>query len=250
MSYTAEALASGPKVAGGMGLATAIQIEQLWDEYWSPNISNETAAGLQIAIWDLVGASISASSDGADWFELQSSYDWGASNMIAWVDANPNAPTASLMAVSGPGQDYVVMASVIPQPPTVQLTAPATAYTGSPLTVNSAAQAPNSNLTLHSIEWLSPAGSWTVDSVAAAGASDQMTLGITFPTVGNWTVRAGASVDNGVTWVYSANQQIAVTSGLTNYTLESMAVPPSSLVGWYSPSTVATQTYQVQHVNP
>jgi len=89
-----------------------------------------------------------------------------------------------------------------------------------------------------------------VDSVAASGASDQMSTGITFPTVGNWTVRAGASVDNGVTWVYSANQQIAVSSGITSYTLESMAVPPSSLVSWYVPSSVVSQTYQVQHVNP
>jgi len=249
MSYTAESLSAGPKLASGMGAATALQIEQLWQEFYTPDLSNSTAAGMQIAIWDLVSASISLQTNGATWFTLNSGNDYGASSMIAWVDANPNAAAASLSAISGPGQDYVVMTSVIPQPPTAAIAAPASAYTGSPISVNSTAAAPNSNLTLVSVEWLSPAGAWTVNSAAASGASNARTVPFTFPSTGLWTVRAGASVDNGVTWVYSPNAQINVTSGLTSYTLESMAVPPSTLVGWYTPSSVVTQTYQVQHVN-
>jgi hypothetical protein len=249
MSYTAEALADGPKVASGMGAATALQIEQLWEEFYSPNMSDATAAGLQIAIWDLVSAAASAETNGADWYTLNSGNDYGASTMISWVDAHPFAIAATLSAISGPGQDYVVMSSVIPQPPTAAVAAPTSAYTGSPISASSTATAPDDNLTLHSVEWLSPSGAWTVNSAAASGGSDQRTVAFTFPTTGTWTVRAGASVDNGVTWVYSPTQQINVTSGLTTYTLESMAVPPSSLVGWYTPSAVATQTYQVQHVN-
>ncbi len=250
MNYTAESLSEGPKYPGNMGAATALQIEQLWQEFYTPHMSDSTAAGLQIAIWDLVSDSVSVQTDGASWYTLNSGNDYGASTMISWVDAHPFAIAATLSAVTGPGQDYVVMSSVIPQPPTAAITAPATAYTGSPISVNSTATAPNSNLTLHSVEWLSPAGAWTVNSASASGASSERTVAYTFPATGTWTVRAGASVDNGVTWVYSPNALINVTSGITSYTLESMAVPPSSLVGWYTPSPVATRTYQVQHVNP
>jgi hypothetical protein len=75
-------------------------------------------------------------------------------------------------------------------------------------------------------------------------------VGITFPTTGIWTLRAGASTDNGVTWVYSPTVQVVVSSGLTTYVLESMAVPSASMVNWYVPSPVVQKTYQVQHVNP
>jgi hypothetical protein len=251
MNYTSEALNQGPKYPGNMDSATALKIEQLWAEFYTPNISNSMAAGLQIAIWDLISASVQASTDGTSWFTLNSGDDYGASSLIAWVDANPNAVAANLSAVTGPGQDYVVMTSVLPAPPTALISAPATAFSGSPLTVNGSATAPKANLTLTSIEWQSPTtGTWTVSSAAASGSSSQRTLGVTFPAVGTWTVRAGASVDNGVTWVYSANAQISVSSGITSYTLESMAVPPSSLTAWYVPSPVVSKTYQVQHVNP
>jgi hypothetical protein len=134
--------------------------------------------------------------------------------------------------------------------PSATITAPATAYSLSPLTVQSAATAPADNLTLHSIEWMSPDGTWTVSATAASGSSDNRTFGITFPTAGVWTVRAGASTDGGVTWYYSQNQQITVANGITTYVLESMAVPSASMTNWYNPSSVAQETYQVQHVNP
>jgi hypothetical protein len=135
-------------------------------------------------------------------------------------------------------------------PPTATISAPATAFSLSPLTVTSSALAPNDNLTLHSIEWLSPSGSWTVSSVAVSGGVSDRSLGITFPTSGIWTVRAGASVDGGLTWVYSPSVQINVSPGIVSDTLESMAVPGSnSAQVWYTPSPVVQQTYQVQYLN-
>jgi hypothetical protein len=90
-----------------MGAATALKIEQLWSQYYSPSMNNQNAAGLQIAIWDLVG--------GAN-FKLDSSPDYGAGDMLTWVNNNPTATAADLIAVTGPGQDYVI--PNFPTPPT------------------------------------------------------------------------------------------------------------------------------------
>jgi hypothetical protein len=99
-SYNTETLGAGPKAPGGpMGAATALKIEQLWAQYYSVGMSGQNAAGLQIAIWDLVG--------GAN-FQLDSSPDYGAGDMLAWVNNNPTASAADLIAVTGPGQDYVI----------------------------------------------------------------------------------------------------------------------------------------------
>jgi len=247
MAYDSESLANGPKVADGMGAATALQIEQLWEEYYTPTISNSTAAGLQMAIWDLVSASVGAATGGAYWYTLNSGDDYGASAMVAWVEANPNAAAANLVAITGPGQDYVISASALPG---ATIDAPPTAYTGSPLSVSSLATAPGDNLTLHLIEWESPAGTWTENTAPASGATDNLTIGITFPTTGLWTVCAGASTDGGNTWFYSTSQQVNVTSGITAYTLETMAVPSSGAANWYTASPIVQKVYQVQHLNP
>jgi hypothetical protein len=138
----------------------------------------------------------------------------------------------------------------VPQPPTSTLNAAASAYTGSPFTVTSLAGAPDDNLTLHSIEWLSPSGAWTVDSASASGSSDNRTLGINFDTAGIWTLRAGASVDNGVTWIYSPSVQVTVANGIASYALQSMAVPNGNALAWYASSPVVQRTYQVKHLNP
>jgi len=98
--YNSEPLASGPKApVSGMGSTKAMEIEQLWQQYFTPNINNQDAAGLQIAIWEIVGGSN---------FQLKSGIDYGAGSMLNWVYSHPNAPTASLLAVTGPGQDYVI----------------------------------------------------------------------------------------------------------------------------------------------
>jgi hypothetical protein len=98
--YNTEPLASAPKApVNGMGAADALQIEQLWTRYYSHNMSSQDAAGLQIAIWEITG--------GLN-FHLDSSLDYGAGAMLEWVDNNPNAAAADLIAVTGPGQDYVI----------------------------------------------------------------------------------------------------------------------------------------------
>jgi hypothetical protein len=104
LAYNTESLALAPKGwVDPMGAATALQIEQLWEKYYSPAIDNDTAAGLQIAIWELVSGSVSPGS-----FSLVSADDYGAQDMIDWVNSCPKAPAAHLIAVTGPGQDYVI----------------------------------------------------------------------------------------------------------------------------------------------
>ena len=247
MAYNSEDLAAGPKNPGPMGAATALQVEQLWQQYYSPAMSNSNAAGLQIAIWDLVSASVSAATDGAYWYTLNSGDDYGAGSMIAWVESDPTAAAANLVAITGTGQDYVVQASALPS---AILNAAAAAYTDSPFTVDSTATAPGGDLTLHSIEWMSPAGAWTVDAANVSGTTSNRTLGITFPVTGSWTLRAGASVDSGSTWIYSPDVTVAVGSSISDYTLATMAIPAASSQLWYAPSPVAQKTYQVRHVNP
>ena len=167
-----------------------------------------------------------------------------------WTGASPASTSLGSTTITLTG-NLTVAANFAPLPPSAVINAAATAYTGSPFNVTSAATAPADNLTLHSIEWLSPSGAWTVSSVAASGGASNRSLGISFPTTGTYTLRAGASDDNGATWVYSPTTQVAVSSGITTYTLETMAVPGSaSLLSWYAPSPVVQKAYQVQHVNP
>jgi len=98
--YNTAPLASAPKApVSGMGAAEALQIEQLWGHFYSHTMSNQDAAGLQIAIWEIVG--------GLN-FTLDSAPDYGAAAMLQWVKDNPNATPANLIAVTGPGQDYVI----------------------------------------------------------------------------------------------------------------------------------------------
>lgn len=87
---------------GSMGTDTALKIEQLWQHYYTPSISEDTAAGLQIAIWKLVDEAVFSAT-----FSINS-YDYGASNFIAWVEANPSAPAANLIGLTGVGQDYAI----------------------------------------------------------------------------------------------------------------------------------------------
>ena len=104
-AYNTEALGDAPKPPGPMGPANALKIEQLWAQYYSANLSNQGGAGLQIAIWELVGGSS---------FQLDSSSDYGAADMLSWVDSHPGATAADLLAVSGPGQDYVIPRNSVP----------------------------------------------------------------------------------------------------------------------------------------
>jgi VPDSG-CTERM motif len=107
-SYNTEALSIGPKSPGGpMGLAAATEVEQLWWHYFSPNMSATDAAGLQIAIWDVVAGS---------GFSLHQDNDYGASAMLSWWSQNQGtALAADLIAVTGPGQDYLIPDAKPPQ---------------------------------------------------------------------------------------------------------------------------------------
>jgi hypothetical protein len=102
-------LADAPKSPAALNAATALDIEDLWAEYFSPTMSSSKAAGLQIAIWELVSANAVAN-DGLpamDAFSLDGANDYGASLDIASL-ATYNGPAANLVALTGPGQDYVV----------------------------------------------------------------------------------------------------------------------------------------------
>lgn len=115
LTYDLESLANAPKSANDntpnpMGASTALKIEQLWQQYYTPSISNVNAAALQIEIWQLVDLAVSngtfqlISIDGGD-----SAAVWAAiSDMNNFLNSNPNAPAASLIAAtSRGGQDYV-----------------------------------------------------------------------------------------------------------------------------------------------
>jgi hypothetical protein len=99
-SYTLEPLSAGPKLPGGpMGDDAAMEIAQLWQQYFSPTMGAADAAGLQIAIWEVVGAG----------FTLNQANDYGASTMRDWWSRNRStAPAADLQALTGSGQDYVI----------------------------------------------------------------------------------------------------------------------------------------------
>jgi hypothetical protein len=86
-----------------MGSAEALKIEQLWRYAYTPDMGAAQAAGLQIAIWDIIGAGAS----GGATFTLNGT-DYGASGLLTWVNDNPNAAAANLLGVTGPGQDYVI----------------------------------------------------------------------------------------------------------------------------------------------
>ena len=98
--YSYVPLTSAPK-GHVMSADVALDIERLWGSFYGAALSSaDSAAGLQIAIWKLVG--------GSD-FTLNSANDYGAAGMITAVtDVNYSGPVADLVALTGPGQDYVV----------------------------------------------------------------------------------------------------------------------------------------------
>lgn len=117
--YQMVQLADAPKAAtsggvAGMGTTTALKIEAIWNKYYQPSQSNwnQNAAGLQIAIWELVDASPAA--DGLTITFPDSAHDYGASGMVSWVNGADlsKVTKTSLVGVTGPGQDYAIPGSV------------------------------------------------------------------------------------------------------------------------------------------
>ena len=115
LPYNFESLDNAPKSANNntanpMGASTAQQIEQLWQQYYAPGISNINAAALQIKIWQLVDLAVDngtfslLSIDGGDSAAVMAAID----GMSTFLTSNPHAPAANLVAVTGAGQDYVI----------------------------------------------------------------------------------------------------------------------------------------------
>jgi len=104
--YSIVSLTDAPKSPAQLNAFTATEIEDLWELYYSPTMSSPDAAGLQIAIWDLVSSNAVAT-DGLPINEAFSitGYDYGASNDLASL-AGYDGPAANLIAVTGPGQDF------------------------------------------------------------------------------------------------------------------------------------------------
>ena len=102
--YQVVSLTSAPK-GNLMSSTTATEIERLWGSYYSPTMSPQTAAGMQIAIWELVGGS---------GFKLLSPNDFGAAGFLSVVE-NPgyDGAVASLNGLTGPGQDYAVASTAV-----------------------------------------------------------------------------------------------------------------------------------------
>lgn len=95
--YNVVPLNQAPKPPGTMTSAQAAQICRLWAMCYSANMTALNAAGMQIAIWEIVaGNTISIIGN-----------DYGASVMLTNLSAYTGAG-ADLVALTGPGQDYVV----------------------------------------------------------------------------------------------------------------------------------------------
>ncbi|MEP6822356.1 MAG: VPDSG-CTERM sorting domain-containing protein [Chthoniobacterales bacterium] len=82
-----------------MTTGEAALIGKLWAMAYSDIGSDaERAAAFQIAIWEIVGGS---------YFHVTSSTDYGASLLLSQAMAY-SGPGANLVALTGPGQDYVI----------------------------------------------------------------------------------------------------------------------------------------------
>jgi hypothetical protein len=105
--YYVVTLTGAPKSPAQLNAFTATEIEDLWAKYYSPTMSSSSAAGLQVAIWELVSSNAVAT-DGLPAAEAFSvtSFDYGASADLASL-TNYHGPTPSLIALTGPGQDFV-----------------------------------------------------------------------------------------------------------------------------------------------
>jgi len=118
-TYSAVPLVDGPKAPATLNAFTATEIEDLWQEYFSPTMSSSSAAGLQIAIWELVSSNAVASDGLAPKYAFAldaGQYDYGASLDLDSL-ATYDGPAADLTALTGPGQDYVIdMAGSGPPP--------------------------------------------------------------------------------------------------------------------------------------
>jgi hypothetical protein len=120
--YTIDSLTSGlaPKAPGTLNAYTATEIEDLWIEFYSPTMSAPAAAGLQVAIWELVVSNTIATPATAADVVTFSGNTYSASADLASLATFTGTP-ANLEALTGPGQDYVIY---IPSYPPIGQAAP------------------------------------------------------------------------------------------------------------------------------
>ncbi|MDB6037253.1 MAG: hypothetical protein JWM99_1094 [Verrucomicrobiales bacterium] len=86
-----------------MGVSEATEIEKLWTYVYSDHMTPLQAAGLQLAIWEVVGTGNGFSVTGPGSVVTQ------AADYRAYVTDHFSAiPNANLIGLTGPGQDYVV----------------------------------------------------------------------------------------------------------------------------------------------
>jgi hypothetical protein len=102
LQYEMVSLSEAPKAylpnfTGEMGDAKALQISKLWGMAYSATMTANQAAAMQIAIWEIVAG---------DLFSVSGS-DYGASVLLNQL-ATYAGPVANLVALTGPGQDYVI----------------------------------------------------------------------------------------------------------------------------------------------
>jgi hypothetical protein len=106
--YSEVALQNGPKSPGTLNQATAFQIEELWTEFFSPTMSSQSAAGLQVAIWELVSSNAVATGE----LSPKDAVTFTGNTYTAAADiaslATYHGPVATLECLTGPGQDYIV----------------------------------------------------------------------------------------------------------------------------------------------
>ena len=95
--YKFAPLTQAPEAPWTLSSTKAVEITDLWAMFYSPNMTAKNAAGLQLAIWEIVGGSS---------FQVIGK-DYHASQMLAALQSH-TGPGANLIALTGPGQDYVV----------------------------------------------------------------------------------------------------------------------------------------------
>src|SRR6266480_377732 len=96
--YKFVPLTKAPEAPFTLSAREAIEISDLWAMFYNPGMKENKAAGLQLAIWEIVGG---------DDFSIIGK-DYGASLMLAALGSY-SGPGAGLIALTGPGQDYVVL---------------------------------------------------------------------------------------------------------------------------------------------
>ena len=96
--YKFVPLTKAPEAPFTLSASEAIEISDLWAMFYNPGMKENKAAGLQLAIWEIVG--------GDDFSVIGK--DYGASLMLAALRTY-SGPSAGLIALTGPGQDYVVL---------------------------------------------------------------------------------------------------------------------------------------------